>query len=33
LTNAKYLIKVNNGFNTTQWGEGFRADLRLTAPL
>lgn len=32
-TNAKYLIKVNNGFNTTQWGEGFRADLRLTAPL
>ncbi len=33
VTNTKYLIKVNNGFNTTQWGEGFRADLRVTAPL
>ena len=32
-TNTKYLIKINNGFNTTQWGEGFAADLRLTAPL
>ncbi|GAC1303266.1 MAG: hypothetical protein NVSMB19_13110 [Vulcanimicrobiaceae bacterium] len=32
-TNTKYLLKVNNGFNTTQWGEGFRADLRVTAPL
>jgi len=32
-TNTKYLIKVNNGFNTTQWGEGFRADLRVTAPF
>jgi len=32
-TNTRYLIKVNNGFNTTQWGEGFRADLRLTAPF
>ncbi len=32
-TNSRYLIKVNNGFNTTQWGEGFRADLRVTAPF
>ena len=32
-TNTRYLIKVNNGFNTTQWGEGFRADFRLTAPF
>ncbi|GAC1441034.1 MAG: hypothetical protein NVSMB59_00130 [Vulcanimicrobiaceae bacterium] len=33
ITNATYLNKVNNGFNTTQWGEGFRADLRVTAPF
>ena len=33
LGNVKYLIKVNNGFNTTQYGEGFRADLRVTAPF
>jgi outer membrane receptor for ferrienterochelin and colicin len=32
-TNTRYLLKVNNGFNTTQWGEGFRADFRLTAPF
>jgi outer membrane receptor for ferrienterochelin and colicin len=32
-TNSRYLLKVNNGFNTTQWGEGFRADLRVTAPI
>ncbi len=32
-TNSRYLIKVNNGFNTTQYGEGFRADLRVTAPF
>ena len=32
-TNTKYLLKVNNGFNTTQWGPGFRADLRVTAPF
>ncbi|MBC5802264.1 MAG: TonB-dependent receptor [Candidatus Eremiobacteraeota bacterium] len=31
--NTHYLLKVNNGFNTTQWGEGFRADIRLTAPF
>ncbi|GAC1567594.1 MAG: hypothetical protein NVS2B3_06590 [Vulcanimicrobiaceae bacterium] len=33
VANTKYLFKVNNGFNTTQFGEGFRADLRVTAPL
>jgi hypothetical protein len=32
-TNTEYLLKVNNGFNTTQWGPGFRADLRVTAPF
>ncbi len=32
-TNTRYLLKVNNGFNTTQWGEGFRADVRITAPF
>ncbi|MDQ2908250.1 MAG: TonB-dependent receptor [Candidatus Eremiobacteraeota bacterium] len=32
-TNTRYLLKINNGFNTTQWGEGFRADLRVTAPF
>ena len=32
-TNDKYLLKINNGFNTTQWGQGFRADLRVTAPF
>jgi outer membrane receptor protein involved in Fe transport len=32
-TNTKYLLKINNGFNTTQWGPGFRADLRVTAPF
>jgi len=32
LTNTHYLYKINNGFNTTQFGEGFRGDLRVTAP-
>jgi len=32
-TNYPYLIKVNNGFNTTQWGAGFKAGLRLIAPF
>jgi len=31
--NTKYIIKINNGFNTTQWGPGFRADVRITAPF
>ena len=33
VANVKYLNKVNNGFNTTQYGEGFRADLRVTVPF
>jgi len=33
LTDTRYLLKVANGFNTTQWGPGFRTDLRVTAPL
>jgi len=32
-TNDRYILKINNGFNTTQWGQGFRADLRVTAPF
>lgn len=32
-TNTKYILKINNGFNTTQWGEGFRADVRVSAPF
>ena len=32
-TDTQYILKINNGFNTTQWGEGFRADLRVTAAL
>jgi outer membrane receptor protein involved in Fe transport len=32
-TNTRYLLKVNNGFNTTQYAEGFRADVRVTAPF
>jgi outer membrane receptor for ferrienterochelin and colicin len=33
LFNRPYLIKVNNGFNTTQWSSSFRADLRITKPF
>jgi hypothetical protein len=33
VTDYQYLIKVNNGFNTTQWAAGARALLRVTAPL
>jgi hypothetical protein len=32
-TDTQYILKINNGFNTTQWGEGFRASIRLTAPF
>ncbi|MGH7728345.1 MAG: TonB-dependent receptor [Vulcanimicrobiaceae bacterium] len=32
-TNNLYLIKINNGFNTTQWGRGFSAGFRVTAQL
>jgi outer membrane receptor protein involved in Fe transport len=32
-TNTVYLLKVSNGFNTTQWGPGFKASFRVTAPF
>jgi outer membrane receptor protein involved in Fe transport len=32
-TDTKYLLKIQNGFNTTQWGPGFRSDVRITAPF
>ncbi len=32
-TNTAYILKINNGFNTTQWGQGFRADFRVTQPF
>jgi outer membrane receptor protein involved in Fe transport len=32
LFDHRYLIKVNNGFNTTQWNTPRRVVLRLTAP-
>ena len=32
LLDHRYLIKVNNGFNTTQWNAPRRIVLRLTAP-
>jgi hypothetical protein len=28
-----YLLKINNGFNTTQWASGFKAMFRVTAPI
>jgi outer membrane receptor protein involved in Fe transport len=31
--NYAYLLKINNGFNTTQWGPGFKATFRVTAPI
>lgn len=33
LTNYQYLIKVNNGFNTTQWAQGRKVTLRVTQPF
>ena len=33
ITNNAYLLKVNNGFNTTQWAPGFHWSLRLTEPF
>ena len=33
LTGYQYLIKVNNGFNTTQWAPGLQATFRLQAVL
>ncbi len=32
LFDHRYLIKVNNGFNTTQWNAPRRIVFRLTAP-
>jgi hypothetical protein len=31
--NYQYLIKVNNGFNTTQWAPGVQALVDVTARL
>ena len=33
IANYAYLIKVNNGFNTTQWAAGFHGSLRVTYPF
>jgi len=33
LTNRSYLLKFNNGFNTSQWVAGTAITLRLIAPL
>ena len=33
IANRMYLLKVNNGFNTTQYGPGSQFTLRLTAPF
>ena len=33
LTNRKYLLKFNNGFNTSQWAAGTAITFRLIAPL
>jgi hypothetical protein len=33
ITNNAYLLKVNNGFNTTQWAQGFRGTFLVTAPF
>jgi hypothetical protein len=33
LTGYQYLIKVNNGFNTTQWSAGAQGLLTVTAVL
>ncbi len=33
LTNRKYLLKFNNGFNTSQWAAGTSLTFRIIAPL
>ena len=33
MTNYVYLIKVNNGFNTTQYAAGSQLTVRLTQPF
>jgi outer membrane receptor protein involved in Fe transport len=33
LLNKQYLLKINNGFNTTQYASGRQITLKLTAPI
>ena len=33
LTNKEYLIKIDNGFNTTQYASGRKVTLRITQPF
>jgi hypothetical protein len=33
LLNHQYLLKINNGFNTTQYASGRQMTVKLTAPL
>lgn len=33
LTNNRYLIKLNNGFNTTQYARGLQFTAQITAPI
>jgi hypothetical protein len=33
LASYQYVIKINNGFNTTQWAPGVQALLRIQALL
>ena len=33
ITNNQYLIKLNNGFNTTQYARGFQLTGQVTAPI
>ncbi|HEV2909696.1 MAG TPA: TonB-dependent receptor, partial [Candidatus Eremiobacteraceae bacterium] len=33
ITNNRYLIKLNNGFNTTQYARGFQFTAQVTAPV
>ncbi|HEY5094190.1 MAG TPA: TonB-dependent receptor [Candidatus Eremiobacteraceae bacterium] len=33
LLNHQYLLKINNGFNTTQWAAGRQLTVKITAPL
>jgi outer membrane receptor protein involved in Fe transport len=33
VANYAYVVKINNGFNTTQWAPGFHGSLRVTIPF
>lgn len=33
ITNRKYVLKLNNGFNTTQWAPGAALQVKISAPL